>query len=401
MAAKYPYPYSMDRKSSICVHAAQEIPETQYGSLATPIYQTANYVFKDVDDGAKKCESVHNGYCYTRLGNPTLSVLEQKVAALEGSEAALCFASGVAAISSFLFSVLQSGDHVVADGTTYSATNYLFGTILKKFGVETTFVNTSNLEEIEPAIRPNTKLIYTESPANPTVKMTDLAAMAKIGKAHGIMTATDNTFASPILQRPIEFGIDVVIESATKYLNGHEDVMAGIICGTQKLMDTIRDDTMKNMGGVLGPFEAYLVIRGIKTMDIRVKQMCATAMQVAQFLERHPKISRVYYPGLLSHPQHELGVRQMEDFGGMICFEIEAGLEAGITFMNSLQFCRLAVSLGDVDTELEHPASMTHWYVPKEERLAAGITDGLVRLSIGLEDAEDIIADLDQALAQI
>jgi methionine-gamma-lyase len=387
--------------STICVRAGQEHCDPVTGALATPIYQTTNYVFKDVEDGARKCESIHNGYCYTRLGNPTISVLERKVAALEGAEASLAFASGVAAISSFLFSRLKQGDHVVADGTTYSATNYLFDKLLRKFGVETTFVNTSVAAEIEAALRPGTRLIYSESPANPTVKLADLSAIAAIGKKRGIMTAVDNTFASPILTRPIELGIDVVIESATKYLGGHEDVMAGMVVGSQKLMDEIRDDTMKNMGGILGPFEAYLVIRGLKTLDVRIQKHCQSSMVVAEYLERHPKIGRVYYPGLPSHPQHELAKRQMSDFGGMICFEIRDGLEAGITFMNSVQFCRLAVSLGDVDTELEHPASMTHWYVPRAEREAAGIADGLVRMSIGLEDPEDIIADLEQALAKI
>jgi methionine-gamma-lyase len=290
---------------------------------------------------------------------------------------------------------------VVADGTTYSATNYLFGTLLHKFGVDTTFVNTAVGAEIEAALRPNTRLIYSESPANPTVKLADLPAIAAIGKQHGILTAVDNTFASPILQRPIELGIDVVIESATKYLGGHEDVMAGLLAGSQALMDKIRDDTMKNMGGILGPFEAYLVIRGLKTLEVRVQKHCQSSLIVAEYLERHPKISRVYYPGLPSHPQHELAKQLLSDYGGVICFEIGDGLQAGITFMNSLQFCRLAVSLGDVDTELEHPASMTHWYVPREEREAAGITDGLVRMSIGLEDVEDIINDLEQALAKI
>jgi methionine-gamma-lyase len=389
------------RMGTICVRAGQEQCDPVTGALATPIYQTTNYVFKDVEDGARKCESIHNGYCYTRLGNPTISVLERKVAALEGAGAALAFASGVAAISSLLFSHLQQGDHVVADGTTYSATNYLFGTLLHKFGVDTTFVNTAVGAEIEAALRPNTRLIYSESPANPTVKLADLPAIAAIGKQHGILTAVDNTFASPILQRPIELGIDVVIESATKYLGGHEDVMAGLLAGSQALMDKIRDDTMKNMGGILGPFEAYLVIRGLKTLEVRVQKHCQSSLIVAGYLEKHPKISRVYYPGLPSHPQHQLAKQLLSDYGGVICFEIRDGLQAGITFMNSLKFCRLAVSLGDVDTELEHPASMTHWYVPREEREAAGITDGLVRMSIGLEDVEDIINDLEQALDKI
>lgn len=385
---------------TLAVRAGQEAcPVT--GAIATPIYQTTNFEFENVADGAKKCESIANGYCYTRLGNPTQAALEAKMAALEGGEDALAFATGVASVSALLFSQLQMGDHVVVDDTCYSATHYLFDTLLPKFGVTVTFIDTSKIENVEAAIRPNTKMIYFESPANPTVKLVDLQAIAAIARSRKILSVIDSTFASPILQRPLAHGIDVVLHSATKYIGGHGDVMGGILVGTKKLMHIVRDDTLKNMGGVIGPFDAYLLIRGLKTLEVRMQKHCANAMDVARYLESHPKVRRVFYPGLPSHPQHELAKRQMDGFGGMVCFELQKGLEAGITFMDSLRFCRLAVSLGDVDTLIQHPASMTHWYISREEREKSGITDGLVRMSVGIEDSEDIIADLEQALAKV
>ncbi|WP_227765237.1 trans-sulfuration enzyme family protein [Zhaonella formicivorans] len=388
------------RLGTLSVRAGQE-PCPITGAIATPIYQTSNFQFVDVEDGAKKCESIDNGYCYTRLGNPTLSVLEAKMAALEGGEEALAFTTGVAAISALLFSVLKQGDHAIVTDTCYSATHYLFDTILPKFGVEVTFVDASEVRKVEQALRPNTRIIYFETPANPTVKLVDMKAIARIAKEHDLMSIVDSTFASPILQRPLEHGVDVVVHSATKYIGGHGDVMGGILVGNSKLMHTIRDDTYKNMGGVIMPIDAYFLLRGLKTLEVRMKKHCANAMAVAKYLENHSKVDRVYYPGLPSHPQHELAKRQMDDFGGMVCFELKGGLEAGVTFMNSLKFCRLAVSLGDVDTLIQHPASMTHWYVAKEERERSGITDGLVRMSVGIEDVEDIIADLEQALGKV
>ncbi|ATW23427.1 trans-sulfuration enzyme family protein [Candidatus Formimonas warabiya] len=385
---------------TLSVRAGQN-PEPITGAIAAPIYQTTNYQFRDVEDGAKKCESIYNGYCYTRLGNPTIAILEEKMAALEGAEEALAFTTGVAAISALLFSQLKQGDHVVVDDTSYSATRYLFDNLLAKFGVEATFIDTSVVENVEPAIRPHTKMIYFESPANPTVKVVDIKAIAEIAKAHHLLSVIDSTFASPIIQRPLDLGIDVVMHSATKFIGGHGDVMGGILCGKKELINFIRDDTYKNMGGVIMPLDAFLLIRGLKTLEVRVQKHCANAMAVAKYLEAHPKVDRVYYPGLPSHPQHELAKRQMNDFGGMITFELKGGLEAGVTFMNSLKFCRLAVSLGDVDTLIQHPASMTHWYVSREERIKAGIQDGSVRMSVGIEDAEDIILDLEQALAQV
>ena len=385
---------------TLAVRAGQD-PCPVTGSIAAPIYQTTNYQFKNVEDGAKKCESIDNGYCYTRLGSPTQSILEKKMAALEGGEEALAFTTGVAAISALLFSVLKQGDHAVVTDTCYSATHYLFDSLLPKFGVEATFVDASEVRNVESALQSNTRIIYFESPANPTVKLVDIKAIAQLAKEKNILSVIDSTFASPILQRPLEQGIDVVVHSATKYIGGHGDVMGGILVGTKELMHTVRDETLKNMGGVIMPFDAYLLIRGLKTLEVRVKKHCENAMAVAKYLEQHPKVEGVFYPGLPSHSQHELAKRQMDDFGGMVCFELKKGLEAGITFMNSLKFCRLAVSLGDTDTLIQHPASMTHWYISKEEREKSGITDGLVRMSVGLEDPEDIILDLEQALDKV
>lgn len=371
------------------------------GSIAPPIYQTVNFKVDNVDDGADRCRNFDNGYIYTRLGSPTQTLLETKMALLENAEAALAFTTGVAAITATLMCKLKQGDHVIADGTVYSATNYFLSTLMKDYGIETTFVDCSKPENVENAIKPNTKIIYFETPANPTVKLVDLKAMAAIGKNRDIMTIVDSTFGSPFLQRPIDFGIDVVIHSATKYIGGHGDVMGGIVIGKKEFMDEIRDKTLKNLGGVISPFDAWLLLRGLKTLHLRMKRHCENAMEVAKFLEAHPKVERVFYPGLQSHPQHTLACEQMDGFGGMIAFELKGGFDAGKILMNNVKLCWLAVSLGDVDTLIQHPASMTHVYIPREEKLKAGITDGLVRLSVGVEDAEDLIKDIKQALDMV
>ena len=379
------------------VHQAQpHCPVT--GAIKTPIYQTTSYIFENVADGAAKCESNDAGYCYTRLGNPTQQVLENKLAALENGEAALAFASGMAAISSLLLSVLKQGDQVVADATSYSATHYMLDNLLKKFGVKTTFVDTADPKAIAEAVTEKTALIYCETPANPTLKLVDLEKVARIGREKEILTVVDSTFASPYLQKPLDLGMDAVVHSCTKYLCGHGDAMGGVVVGTKAFIDGLRDDTLKNMGAIIAPFNAFLLLRGINTLEVRMERHCKNAMAVARFLSDHPKIRQVWYPGLPSHPQHELAKRQMKDFGGMICFEVAGGIEAGVSLMNNVRVCTLAVSVGHVETLVEHPASMTHWYVPKEEREKSGITDGLVRLSVGIESAKDIMDDLDRAL---
>lgn len=384
--------------STVAIHSGKGKKKNP-GVLVTPIYQSTSYVFDSVKDGKEKCESNDYGFCYTRIGNPTQEVLEEKIAALEGAESSLAFASGVAAASALLFHVFKAGDHAIVDDTVYSATHNLFDTMLKKFGVETTFTDTSKIENIEKAIRPNTRMIYFESPANPTMKVIDLEAVGNVGEKHNITTVVDSTFASPYLQNPIKLGIDVVIHSATKYICGHGDAMGGLVVGTKKLVEGVRDDTLKNLGGCISPFNAFLLIRGLKTLDIRMQKHCESALIIARYLENHPKVRKVFYPGLESHPQHEVAKKQMKDWGAVITFDLKGGMDAGVKLMEGVKLCRLAVSLGDVDTLVEHPASMTHWYIAKEEREKGGITDGLVRMSVGLEGTEDIINDLEQALS--
>lgn len=382
------------------IHAGQK-PCPVTGAHVTPIYQTSTFVFKDVDQGARRFAGEEEGYIYTRLGNPTISELEKKVAVLEGGEEAIATASGMAAISTALVTLLKKGDHIVAGDALYGCTHSFISEILPQYGIEVTMVDTSKLENIENAMKPNTKVVYVETPANPTMKLVDLKGASEIAHKHGAYIITDNTFMSPYLQRPIEHGVDVVVHSATKYLGGHGDLLAGLIVGPKELLDPMRIPYLKDFGGILSPFDAWLLMRGIKTLGVRMDRHCANAQKVAEYLENHPLVDKVYYPGLPSHPQYELAKRQMDGFGGMITFELKGGLEAGKVLMNSVKMITLAVSLGCVDSLIQHPASMTHSPVPREERLKAGITDGQVRLSVGIEDVEDIIADLDQALNEV
>ncbi len=382
------------------IHAGQK-PCPVTGAHVTPIYQTSTFVFKDVDQGARRFAGEEEGYIYTRLGNPTLTELEAKIAALEGGEAAIGAASGMAAISTALVTLLKKGDHIVAGDALYGCTHSFISEILPQYGIEVTMVDTSNLENIENAMKPNTKVIYVETPANPTMKLVDLEGASDIAHKHGALIIVDNTFMSPYLQRPIEHGVDVVVHSATKYIGGHGDVLAGLIIGPKELIDTMRIPYLKDFGGILSPFDAWLLLRGLKTLGVRMERHCANAQKVAEYLEKHPLIDKVYYPGLPSHPQYELAKKQMDGFGGMMSFELKGGLKAGKVLMNSVKMITLAVSLGCVDSLIQHPASMTHSPVPREERLKAGITDGQVRLSVGIEDVEDIIADLDQALKEV
>jgi len=382
------------------IHAGQK-PDPTTGAHVTPIYQTSTFVFKDVDQGARRFAGEEAGYIYTRLGNPTQTELEEKMASLEGAEAAIATASGMAAISTTLLTLLKSGDHIVAADTLYGCTHSLISELLPKYGVEVTLVDPADLSKVEAAMKSNTKVVYVETPANPTLKLVDLRAVAEIAHKFGAKLVVDNTFMSPYLQRPLELGADVVVHSATKYIGGHGDVVAGIIVGPADLLATMKVPYLKDFGGIIDPFNAWLLLRGLKTLGLRMERHSYNAQKVAEYLESHPMIERVYYPGLKSHPQHELAKKQMYGFGGMICFEVKGGLEAGKVLMNSLKVITLAVSLGCVDSLIEHPASMTHSPVPREERLKAGITDGLVRLSVGIEDVEDIIADLEQGLAKV
>jgi len=384
--------------STKCIHAG--VVKNAFGALATPIYQTSTFVFDSAEQGGNRFALKEDGYIYSRLGNPTNTVAEEKVAILEGAEAAMSAASGMGAISAALWTALKAGDHVVAAETLYGCTFALLNHGLTRYGVEVSFVDTSDLKAVEKAMKPNTKVVYLETPANPTLKLTDIEAVSKIAhKNEGCLVMVDNTFCTPYTQRPIEFGADVVLHSATKYLNGHGDVIAGFVAGKQEFINNVRFFGVKDMtGAVLSPFDSYLIIRGLKTLPLRMEKHCENAMKVAEFLEAHPAVEKVYYPGLKSFEQYELAKKQMSLPGGMISFELKGGLEEGKTVMNNVKICTLAVSLGDAETLIEHAASMTHSPYTQEERLAAGISDGLVRLAVGLENVEDIIGDLKQAL---
>lgn len=399
-------------KSTEAIHAgeslpivpteAQEDPSEKTGiPLLPPIYQNSTFRFNSAVECASAFIDEGNGYVYTRWGNPTQQVLEDKLAVLEAGESALVTASGMGAISIALLTALFNGGHVVAMETLYSATYNLLNDDLPRMGIETTFVDATDPNKIEDAIRPDTKVIYIESPTNPLLKLVDLAACAEIAKRHDITSIIDNTFATPCGQQPIVLGIDVALHSMTKYLSGNGAVIAGAIIGEKEFTVHAKKSALRNFGAVISPFNAWLTLLGIPTLPLRWTRHCENAIRIATFLEEHPAVAWVRYPGLESHPQHELAKRQMNGFGGMITMELKGGRAAGEMLVNRLQICSLAVSLGDVRTLVCHPASTTHSHVPAEVRQQTGITDGLVRFSIGLEDTEDIIADLDQALGAL
>ena len=385
------------------IHAGN-VKDTQYGALTTPIYQTSTFVFDSCEQGGRRFAGQEGGYIYTRLGNPTVSVLENKVAALECGEACVAAASGMGAISSALWTIAGAGKHIVADGTLYGCTFALLNHGMSRYGVEVSFVDTSDLAAVKAALKENTCAVYLETPANPNLKIADIAAVAEIAHAYNpaIKVVCDNTFASPALQNPLTLGADVVVHSATKYLNGHGDVIAGFVVGKADFIGEVRMFGLKDMtGAVMDPFAAYLILRGLKTLEIRMQRHCANAKAIAEFLDQHPAVEKVYYPGLKNHVGHDIAARQMKDFGGMLSFEVKGGRAAGTKLVNALHLITVAVSLGDAETLIEHPASMTHSTYTEEELAASGIPGGLIRLSAGLENAEDIIADLEQALAQL
>ena len=385
------------------IHAGN-VKDAQYGALTTPIYQTSTFVFDSCEQGGRRFAGAEAGYIYTRLGNPTVSVLENKVAALEGGEACVAAASGMGAISSALWTIAGAGKHIVADGTLYGCTFALLNHGMSRYGVEVSFVDTSDLAAVKAALKENTCAVYLETPANPNLKIADIAAVAEAAHSYNpaIKVVCDNTFASPALQNPLALGADVVVHSATKYLNGHGDVIAGFVVGKADFIGEVRMFGLKDMtGAVMDPFAAYLILRGLKTLEIRMERHCANAKAIAEFLDQHPAVEKVYYPGLKNHEGHDIAARQMKDFGGMLSFEVKGGRAAGTKLVNSLHLITVAVSLGDAETLIEHPASMTHSTYTEEELAASGIPAGLIRLSAGLENSEDIIADLEQALAQL
>ena len=382
------------------IHAGNK-KDTQYGALTTPIYQTSTFVFEDCKQGGNRFAGEESGFIYSRLGNPTSSVLEEKIANLEGGEAAAVTSSGMGAITSALWTICKAGDHIIADGTLYGCTFAYLSHGISRYGVEVTFLDTSDLEALKAALRPNTKVVYLETPANPNLKITDIRAVSDL--VHGfnpeIKVVCDNTFATPYLHRPLELGADVVVHSATKYLNGHGDVIAGVVVGKADYIAEVRLFGIKDMtGSVLGPFESFLILRGLKTMEIRMERHCASAQKVAEFLKDHPAVESISFPGLPEHPGYEVAKKQMLLPGAMISFEVKGGRANGAKLLDSLEMCSLAVSLGDAETLIEHPASMTHSPYSAEELKAVGISEGLVRLSVGLENPEDIIDDLKTGL---
>lgn len=386
---------------TIAIHAGQG--KNPFGALSTPIYQTSTFVFDSTEQGGARFAGKEEGYIYSRLGNPTTAVAEEKIAALECGEAAAATSSGMGAISSVLWTLLRAGDHVIADKILYGCTFALLCHGMTRYGVEVEFLDTSDLEAVKKAMKKNTRVVYLETPANPNLKISDIEEIAKIAHTNEYTkVVVDNTFASPYLQKPLQLGADIVVHSATKYLNGHGDVIAGFAVGSKELISEIKLFGIKDMtGSVLGPTEAHLIIRGLKTFEIRMQRHCENAMKVAEYLNAHPKVSKVYYPGLKDHEGYEIAAKQMTGFGGIMSFELKGGFEAGKTLLNNVEMCALAVSLGDTETLIQHPASMTHSAYTSEELKEAGIPEGLVRLSVGLENIEDIIADLDKALEKV
>ena len=375
--------------------------ENSAGALTTPIYQTSTFEFDSVEQGGRRFAGQEPGYIYTRLANPTVAAVEEKVAALEGGEAALGTAAGMGAISSALWSSVVAGDEIIASDTLYGCTFALLNHGMTKFGVNVKFVDMAKLENVKAALSPATKVVYLETPCNPTLKVVDIAEIAKIAHEYSkdIRVIVDNTFASPYLQQPLKLGADTVVHSATKYINGHGDVIAGFVVGSAEFVGKVRMFGLKDMtGAVMSPFDAFLIARGLKTLDIRMEKHCANAMKVARFLHDHPAVAKVYYPGLEDFEGYEIAKKQMKLPGGMMSIELKADRDKVAAALNKLQLCTIAVSLGDAETLVEHAASMTHSTYTKEELAASGISEGLVRISVGLEDAEDIIADMKAVL---
>jgi cystathionine gamma-synthase len=367
-------------------------------ALTTPIFQTATYAFQDTHELIEYMEGNIEREEYGRYGNPTQRVVERKLAALDGGEAALLFSTGMCAITTAFLAMLGQGSHLVITGDGYRRTRQFCRTLLRRLGIEYTLVQTGDDRAMDEAIRPNTRLIFSESPTNPHLRVIDLEKLVAIGRKHQVKLIIDSTFATPYNQRPIEFGVDLVIHSATKYLGGHNDLMAGVVVGSRGLVSAVRD-VQAMLGGIADPHSAYLLLRGLKTLGLRVRKQNENGMAIAHFLEGHPRVRRVHYPGLSSHPDYKIACEQMKGFGGVVSFEIDGDLKATSTFLDALRIPYIAPSLGGVETLIEQPALMSYYEMTPEDRAALGITDELVRLSLGVEDAEDLIADLDQALA--
>lgn len=382
------------------IHSGR-INDQQFGSLATPLYQTSTFIFDNAQQGAERFAGDAEGYIYSRLGNPTTRQLEMRVAAMEGMEDAAATATGMGAVSGALLANLSCGDHLISSKAVYGCSFALMNHQLTRWGIEVSFVDMTDPIAVEAAIKPNTKVIFLETPVNPNLEVYNLSVIGKIAQKHDIISIVDNTFLTPVLQQPKKYGIDLVVHSATKYLNGHGDVVAGIICGSNDMINHIKMTVLKDIGATMSPHDAWLIMRGLKTLPVRMERHCNNAEKISEFLESHPNVSQVYYPGLKSHQGNYLIGTQMKAAGGVIAFEITSDLIGGSEFINRMGLFSIAVSLGDAESLIQHPASMTHSPYTQEERLAAGISDSLIRISVGLENVDDLIADLSQSLALI
>jgi methionine-gamma-lyase len=382
-----------------CVHTGEG--HNPFGAHATPIYQTSTFVFESAEKAAAVF-SGGTGYRYIRSppNTPTHAAFVEKICSLEGGEAGLAFSSGMAAETCVFLSLLKSGDHLLSTNIIYGGTFGLINSLLTKFGIEVSFVDTTDHDLVKASMRDNTKILFLETPANPTMAVSDIGELSKIAKEAEAITLVDNTFATPYFQRPLGLGANIVVESCTKYIGGHGDLLGGVAIGSETLIQSMKRPALL-AGGTMGTHEAWLCLRGLKTLHLRMERHAENAMRLAKFLESHSKVEKVNYPGLASHPQAEVVRRQMNGWGGMLSFEVKGGVEAGRKLMNGLKLCNLAVSLGSVDTLVEHPASMTHAVMPKDMRESLGISDGLVRVSVGIEDAEDILGDFEQAFNEL
>ncbi|MGD6943443.1 methionine gamma-lyase [Cytobacillus gottheilii] len=371
------------------------------GSLAPPIFQTSTFTFENAEQGERRFSGEEDGFIYSRLGNPTVASLEQRMAQLEQAEAALAFGSGMAAVSAILLSLTRTGDHILCSQGVYGCTFGLLKLMEEKYKITHDFSSMRSRDELLQAIRPETTCLYIETPINPTMQLVDLEMVADVGREKGIPVVVDNTFCSPYLQNPLALGCDIVVHSATKYISGHGDVIAGIAAGSKEMMVKIAQTTQKDIGGVLSPFDAWLLLRGLKTLAVRMDRHTENAEKLAAFLCEHDKVAQVYFPGNSKHPDYRIANKQMRKPGGLISFELKGDKRAAQAFMNELQLIQIAVSLGDAETLIQHPATMTHASVPPENRVQMGISDSLLRLSVGLEAWEDLREDLENALAKI
>lgn len=382
------------------IHEGYDAKE-MLGSLSVPLFQTSTYVFDSAEQGEKRFAGEETGYIYSRLGNPTVNVLEERIAALENAERGLAFSSGMAAVSAVLIALTKANEHILCSSGLYGCTYGLLMMMKEKYNITSDFSMLDSKEEIRSKIKPETRVIYVETPINPTMQLIDLKLVAEVAKEYNIPVVVDNTFCTPYLQRPLDLGCDVVIHSATKYIGGHGDVIAGLVAGTEEFLDSVAMTTQKDIGGILSPFDAWLLLRGLKTLPIRMDRHCDNADKIFSELKAHPKVDQLYFPGDTGNPNYEIAKKQMKAPGGMISFEVKGNKQDVQAFMNKLNFIKTAVSLGDAETLIEHPATMTHAVIPEASRLKMGITDQLIRLSVGLEAWEDIWLDLEQALNEL